>query len=164
MKNIRANKTAHFYKGNEQDKIMLQNFLDAIDWAPFHQYLQQKFGFDTGLKTSIVVDDGRYKIRLVGTDNLVYRCGILAPCFRDVHIEDFGSAVGRNVDYDEGLFKKALKEGTWRGTWDDFDAKYGPIVFSVHIDFRYVMKDGGRNGLSLFDAIYSEQDGWTFSV
>lgn len=161
---IRGNRTAHFYKGNEKDEEMVQKFLDSINWAPFHQYLQQQFGFDTGLKTSIITDDGQFKIRLIGTDNLVEKCGILTPCFRNVHIEDFGSTIGRNVDYDEQLYQKALKEGAWRATWDDFDAKYGPIVYGAHIDFRYEMEDGGRNGLSLFNMIYSEKDGWTFSV
>lgn len=158
----RATRIAHFDKYDERDKAIVQKFMDNIDWAPFHQYLQQQFGFDTGLKTSIITDDGRFKIRLVGTDNLVDKCGVLAPCFRDVHIEDFGSNLSRSVDYDEELYKKAVREGRWDCTWDDFDAKFGPIVFGAHIDFRYEMKNGGRNGLSLFCAEYSERDGWKF--
>lgn len=155
---MRETATSYFYKGEE---ATVNSFMDDIDWEPFHQYLQQ-LGFDTALDVSTYTDYGKHRLHIRGTDNLVEKTGIMQPCFESVYLQDFGTFLFRTVDYDADLRLKAISEGDFDKTWEDFDGKFGPITLQVNMDFRFKQKGGGENGVRLFSAEYTHVDGWKF--
>ena len=146
--------------GKEKENTV-KNFVDNIDWEPFHEHLQ-KLGFDTGLDVTTYLDAGQYRLHIRGTDNLVDKTGIMAPCFESVHLADFGTFLGQRVDYDDNLLQAALRRGEYDKGLEAFDAKFGPPYLSVNMDLRYVLMDSGTNGVHLFSAQYTQADGWLF--
>lgn len=155
---MRETTTSYFYKG-EEEKV--QAFVNDIDWEPFHQYLQ-RLGFDTAIDVSLYTCYRQYHLHVRGTDNLVEKTGIMQPCFESVYLQDFGTFLFRTVDYDADLRLKAISEGDFDKTWEDFDGKFGPITLQVNMDFRFKQKGGGENGVRLFSAEYTHVDGWKF--
>lgn len=150
---------SHFF-GVEEENVV-KNFVDNIDWKPFHEHLQE-LGFDTRLEVVTYLDAGKYRLRIRGIDDLTDKTGIMAPCFESVHLVDFGTFLSQSVDYDEDLYQAALKQGEYDKGWEAFDAVFGPIHLFVNIDLRYVLSHSGENGMRLFSAEYNTEDGWLF--
>lgn len=146
----------------EEDLKEVQRFVDGIDWTAFHEHLKE-LGFDTELEVVLSTDGGRCRLHIRGKDNLAAKTGIMAPCFKWVRLTDFGSFLSQRVDYDENLYNAAIENQEFDKTWADFDAKFGPITLDVNIHLRFEQKNGGRNGLDLFCANYTEETGWKFN-
>ena len=155
---MRKSADRYFY---ENDADTVNRFIEAIDWAPFHLYLQQ-LGVETPLKTELYTDAGKYRLRIRGSRNLADKTGIMVPCFESVYVQDFGTFLFQPVDYDEDLRTAAIAAGEYGKTWEDFDGHFGPVTLQVNIDLRYRQKKGGENGLRLFCAEYVQDKGWEF--
>lgn len=123
----------------EENSKELLNFIDQIDFNELNNILSDRLGDTVRLipgeaKPFSDYNSEGYKIP-AESDDVTEKCGIMSSVFDSVVIHLFNSRVLMDKDTNKPYF------------W-----------CTPH--FRYHMKEGGSNGLSICTATFTLEDGW----
>lgn len=140
-------------------------FFDTINWQPLKRFLAVQYGIHSDLDIRFKVTTyGDADIAIRSKDDLKELCGILGCVLKSVHLELFTREFSQNIlSWDEEKLREFEVSRNYNWTYDDIDAVLGPKKLWGTFDLRYETVDGGSNGLHLFSATYSEDNGWEFS-
>lgn len=117
-------------------KVLTQEMFDSIDWDPLLAKIYSLTGIMTDIHPKLEESRRGGKIIKIESANLADKAGILAPCFKEVILNNFGG------NYTEG------DNGYW-----------------LPVHFHLVLQSGGTNGVSLMDAWYGFTEGkWEFKM
>ena len=87
----------------------------------------------------------------------------MGRALKDVHLEIFSRAFTQELrSWNEQKLREYKAAGKWDFTYNDIDAVWGEKQFWGSVNLMYETLCGGRNGLKLFSASYTENEGWSF--
>ena len=139
-------------------------FFASIDWEPLKQFLVVQYGIKSELDIKLKEDAyGRADISIRSREGLKDLCGIMGRTLRDVRLEVFSREFTQELcSWNAQKLREYKAAENWSFDYDDIDAVWGPKQFWGSFDLMYETLYGGRNGLKLFSASYTENEGWSF--